>query len=327
MDVAAASPSVARSCLLREMRAMAIDKNLVQWVDDFMQGGGVVMSVGGQGGEARGVTAGLPQGSPVSPVLFAIYIADIHGGVEGQMEGCRGTSFVDDVTWAVEGENMLDLAAKLEGCAEKSLRWAQNNAARFETSKTEAILFSRNRRQWREKGRWPIRVGDQQVFFAKEATRWLGVWIDSAITFVDNRRRCISQARQAGARVRRLANKHGIPLTSARNLQTSIIQGTMLYAAELTWRGEKKMESDDCDGEVLEVPGRPSARADPGWTVGGVAVAAGSDPGWVEDCGCAVPDSAQDVACRASDGGKQRLYTWSVCAPRTTATHATANQD
>ena len=86
MDVAAAFPSVARSCLLRKMRTMVIDENLVQWVNDFMQGRRVVMSVDGQDGEAREVTTGLPQGSPVSPVLFAIYIADIHGEVEGQMD-------------------------------------------------------------------------------------------------------------------------------------------------------------------------------------------------------------------------------------------------
>lgn len=59
---------------------------------------------------------------------------------------------------------------------------------------------------------------------------------------MDNRRQCINRARQAEARVRRLVNKNGIPLT-ARNLQTAIIQGTMLYAAELIWRG-KKMESE-----------------------------------------------------------------------------------
>ena len=33
--------------------------------------------------------------------------------------------------------------------------------------------------------------------------------------------------------------------------------------------------------------------------MGGVAVAAGSDPGWVEDCGCAVPDSARRARRRA----------------------------
>ena len=54
------------------MRAMAIDENLVQWVDNFMQGRNVVMSVDGQDGEAKEVTTGPPQGSPVSPALFAI---------------------------------------------------------------------------------------------------------------------------------------------------------------------------------------------------------------------------------------------------------------
>ena len=31
---------------------------------------------------------------------------------------------------------------------------------------------------------------------------------------------------------------------SARNLQASIVQGTLLYAAELTWNGRKGMEGE-----------------------------------------------------------------------------------
>ena len=69
-----------------------------------------------------------------------------------------------------------------------------------------------------------------------------------------------------------------------------------------------RCKASTCDGEVLGIPGRPSARADPGWTVGGVAVAAGSDPGWVEDCGCAVPDSARRARRRADS----RTVTFSI---------------
>ena len=81
MDVAAAFPSVARGCLLNKMRAMNIDENLVDWTDSFKRDRNVIMSVDGQDDEARETTTGLPQGSPISPVLFAIYIADIHAAV------------------------------------------------------------------------------------------------------------------------------------------------------------------------------------------------------------------------------------------------------
>ena len=41
------------------------------------------MGAGGRDGETGGVMTGLPQGSPVSPVIFAICIADIRRKEEG----------------------------------------------------------------------------------------------------------------------------------------------------------------------------------------------------------------------------------------------------
>ena len=143
MDVASAFPSVARGCLLQKMRQRGIDECLVRWTDSFMRNRRVIMSVDGQDSEPIDVTTGLPQGSPISPVLFAIYIADIHHAVEDKTEDCRGISFVDDVTWVAEGRNLDEVVHKLEKCAELSLSWAKDNAVSFETSKTEAILFTR----------------------------------------------------------------------------------------------------------------------------------------------------------------------------------------
>ena len=54
-----------------------------------------------------------------------------------------------------------------------SPQWAESNAVRFKTTNTEAILLSRKRK--RRQGDRAVRVGDQQVRFAREATRWLGI--------------------------------------------------------------------------------------------------------------------------------------------------------
>ena len=65
------------------------------------------------------------------------------------MVNSRGISFVDDVTWVVEGTDLDDVVKKLEGCAAASLRWAESNAVQFETTKAEAVLFSRRNRHRR----------------------------------------------------------------------------------------------------------------------------------------------------------------------------------
>ena len=57
------------------------------------------MSVEGQGGGPMEVTTDIPQKSPISPALFAIYVDGIYAEAEGQVEDRRGISFVDNVTW------------------------------------------------------------------------------------------------------------------------------------------------------------------------------------------------------------------------------------
>ena len=61
------------------------------------------MSVDGEGREPMELTTSLPQGSPISPVPFAIYIAEIHASAEGKAQDSRGISFVYGVTWVEEG--------------------------------------------------------------------------------------------------------------------------------------------------------------------------------------------------------------------------------
>ena len=94
MVLASAFPSVARGCLFRKMRGMCLDECLVRWTDNFMRGRWVIVNIGGQDGEPVEATTGLPQGSPISPLLSCY----IHRRHPCAVEGSRGISFVDDVT-------------------------------------------------------------------------------------------------------------------------------------------------------------------------------------------------------------------------------------
>lgn len=99
---------------------------------------------------------------------------------------------MDDTTWVVEGDSVSEVVHRLERCAAASLRWADDNAVRFETSKIEAVLFSRKRKHWQQSGEKRVHVEDQAVCFARESTRWLGTWLDSTLILRENRRRYLS---------------------------------------------------------------------------------------------------------------------------------------
>ena len=140
------------------MRKAGIDECLVRWTDSFMRDRKVIITVDGQDSEAVSFKTGRPQGWPISPTLFGIYIVDVHEAVEGRVEDGRGISWVDDVTWVVEGTDLDDVVEKLERCATANLEWAGKNAVRFEESKTKAILFSKRRKH--KRCRRVNRVGD-----------------------------------------------------------------------------------------------------------------------------------------------------------------------
>lgn len=72
MDVAAAFPSVARGCLLRRLREMKVDEDIVSWTGSFMKERRVKMVIDGRGENEIEVTTGLPQGSSVSPIFHHI---------------------------------------------------------------------------------------------------------------------------------------------------------------------------------------------------------------------------------------------------------------
>jgi len=108
MDVKGAFPHVAKGNLIKRMAEMGFEADLVRWVESFMEDRKVIMSMDGKKGDSMDVETGVPPGSPVSPVLFVIYLLGLFGQVEDKEKesGSEGISFVDDVAWVVEGEDV-----------------------------------------------------------------------------------------------------------------------------------------------------------------------------------------------------------------------------
>jgi len=71
---------------------------LVRWTESFLSD---CLVLNGQEGDNHEVETGIPQGSPVSPILFTVYLSGLFGYVEEWAPGVKALSFVDDVAWAL----------------------------------------------------------------------------------------------------------------------------------------------------------------------------------------------------------------------------------
>ena len=86
-------------------------------------------------------------------------------------------------------------------------------------------------------------MGPAIVNFNKSATKWLGMWIDSAFSFRQHYYAMLKSARNAQTRLRRLAGKMDLVPDSVRRTQVACVQAVALHGSELWWRGEEVYSS------------------------------------------------------------------------------------
>ena len=74
LDIKGAFDCVSRHYLVKTLSKMGVDSNILHWVHSFLSERKATLIIDGFACPEREVFAGLPQGSPISPFLWAVYI-------------------------------------------------------------------------------------------------------------------------------------------------------------------------------------------------------------------------------------------------------------
>ena len=240
MDVTGAFDHVNARRLVIRMQELGFDGDLIRWVQSFLSGRLVQLVIDGTQCPAHRIDSGVPQGSPVSPILFLIYLSAIFDTIEEAVPEIQLLSFADDIGLLAPGYSVQEVCEKLQRAPQVAIDWGEKNFVQCEAKKTEAVLFTRKRGQELRSQiqRAQITVGDHAVSFNSEATRWLGIWLDAGLTLKAHYQTRLQKARNAEARVRSLCRVQGLAPGLVRWIQVAAVQSVALYGAELWWRDQ-----------------------------------------------------------------------------------------
>jgi hypothetical protein len=122
------------------------------------------------------VNTGIPQGSPLSPLLFIIYVKPLHEEMLAR-EG-NSTSYVDDIQVTVVSVSWHRNESILEDKYRTLSAKAAGLGLLFSTPKTE-LIYWKTPREKTETNETPIRVGGVVIKPEKIAVKWLGFWFET----------------------------------------------------------------------------------------------------------------------------------------------------
>ena len=134
MDVSGAFDSVSHSRLLHDLRKRKVDEKMVTWIASFLSNGNTNTAIDGFRSTQYQINTGIPQGSPLSPILYLFYNADL---VErcNQEKDKMSTGYIDHVGILISGKTTAQTCDALGKALQKAQRWASTHASVFAPNK------------------------------------------------------------------------------------------------------------------------------------------------------------------------------------------------
>lgn len=180
------------------------------------------------------ITQGVPQGSILGPTLWNV----LYDGVLRLElpDNCRAVAYADDLALAVRAANGEDLMHRADEALFIIQMWLRNHGLEVAAQKTEAVIVKGKR----NRGHIRFEVGDAVVRHTR-AAKYLGVWVDSRLSFGQHIKECTAKANKLTTAVARLMPNMANLTTNKRRLLYGVTQSVMTYAAPI-WSGAMRME-------------------------------------------------------------------------------------
>lgn len=237
LDIKGAFDTVLPGRLEHRLREQGWPSQLCDWVSSFTNERKVCIRLDGEVGPIQRIQCGLPQGSPVSPILFMLYVSPLFK----LDKMTKSFGYADDVAILKASPSLEENSRRIGDAVNQALSWGINEGITFDPGKSELLHFSRKRR---DKDKNPSVNTNEFVISVNQKNpylKWLGIHFDRKLSFKQHVSIQASKALKATNALRCFGSTvRGIPPRISKQVISACVLPIAHYGAPTWWPGKTK---------------------------------------------------------------------------------------
>jgi hypothetical protein len=172
LDVKGAFDHVSKNRLLQIMISLLLPTSLILWVSTFLDDRVLRLAFDNSIEAFRSILTGIPQGSPISPILFLIYIRDLF-----KSANIKFRSYLDNISLTTASKSLKKNIKTLEREVKDIVDLGKKNAISFNIDKTELIHFNNS------KNKPSLKLPNRELVSPSKVVKWLRIYFNKNLRF------------------------------------------------------------------------------------------------------------------------------------------------
>ena len=232
LDLQKAFDTVNHTILLKKLTHYGIRGVANKWFQSFLEDRKQFTSVLGIKSAEKPIKYGVPQGSVLGPLLFILFINDLHKAAEFS----SARHFANDTNLLLIVKSLKKINKHINRDLELTVDWIRANKLSLNASKTEIVLFKpRNKKITKQLN---FRVSGQEIKQSSQV-RYLGVILQDDMQWdahITNLEKKLSRSIGLLSKIR-----YYVPMHLLQTIYYSIFNSHLIYACEIWGQNQNSL--------------------------------------------------------------------------------------
>jgi hypothetical protein len=175
LNVSEAFDNVSRPRLLHNLRKSRVNQTLARWINSFLSNQSTTLKLQEYTAPSALIQTGMPQESPLSPILYLFYNADL---IEAyKTKSTEAVGYVNDVSILAISPTTQKNCKTLRAIHRIAKKWALQHESQFAPAKYKLVHFTRDPKA---NTTHPVRLPHATIK-ASPSCRYLGIQMNSSL--------------------------------------------------------------------------------------------------------------------------------------------------